>query len=87
MGGDLEKTNAVVAAFTVTGLVALLCLELVLTLVFMVTTTLGDSQNMQIAHSQWQVQQPLATSSHLSKNRPKLCSSSHVPIVNNCKMF
>lgn len=52
MGGDLEKTNAVVAAFTVTGLVALLCLELVLTLVFMVTTTMGDSQNMQIAHSQ-----------------------------------
>ena len=50
---DLEKTNAVVAAFTVVGIFSLFFIEIGLTLVFMVIITNGDQLNERIAHSEF----------------------------------
>ena len=51
MGGDLEKTNAVVASFTVVAIFALIFLETILTVCFMVYNANGDEQSLRIAHS------------------------------------
>ena len=49
---DLEKSNAVVAAFTVVGIFSLFFIEIGLTVVFMVIITNGDQLNERIAHSE-----------------------------------
>ena len=48
---DLEKTNAVVAAFTVVAIFCLLFLETVLSVIFMIFNASGDMQSVRIAHS------------------------------------
>ena len=50
---DLEKSNAVVAAFTVVGIFSLFFIEIGLTVVFMVIITNGDQLNERIAHSEF----------------------------------
>ena len=52
---DLEKSNAVVAAFTVVGIFSLFFIEIGLTVVFMVIITNGDQLNERIAHSEFVV--------------------------------
>ena len=48
---DLEKTNAVVASFTVVAIFSLIFLETILTVTFMVYNANGDEQSLRIAHS------------------------------------
>ena len=48
---DLEKTNAVVASFTVVAIFSLIFLETILTVCFMVYNANGDEQSLRIAHS------------------------------------
>ena len=50
---DLEKSNAVVAAFTVVGIFSLFFIEIGLTVVFMVIITNGDQLNERIARSEF----------------------------------
>ena len=50
---DLEKSNAVVAAFTVVGIFGLFFIEIAFTVVFMVIITNGDQLNERIAHSEF----------------------------------
>ena len=50
---DLEKSNAVVAAFTVVGIFSLFFIEIAFTVVFMVIITNGDKLNERIAHSEF----------------------------------
>ena len=50
---DLEKSNAVVAAFTVVGIFSLFFIEIGLTVVFMVIITNGDQLNERIAHREF----------------------------------
>ena len=52
LSNDLEKTNAVVAAFTVVIIFTLFFLEIGATFVFMIIVTHGGQQDMLIAHSQ-----------------------------------
>ena len=52
---DLEKSNAVVAAFTVVGIFSLFFIEIGLTVVFMVIITNGDQLNERIAHSEFAI--------------------------------
>ena len=51
---DLEKTNAVVAAFTVVTIFFLLILETALSVTFMIFNANGDMQSVEIAHSKKQ---------------------------------
>ena len=55
---DLEKSNAVVAAFTVVGIFSLFFIEIGLTVVFMVIITNGDQLNERIAHSEFVIRDP-----------------------------
>ena len=50
---DLEKSNAVVAAFTVVGIFGLFFIEIAFTVIFMVIITNGDQLNERIAHSEF----------------------------------
>ena len=52
---DLEKSNAVVAAFTVVGIFSLFFIEIGLTVVFMIIISNGDQLNQRIAHSKFTV--------------------------------
>ena len=56
LSNDLEKTNAVVAAFTVVIIFTLFFLEIGATFVFMIIVTHGGQQDMLIAHSQSRIQ-------------------------------
>ena len=51
LSDDLEKTNAVVAAFTVVAIFSLLLIETFLSVIFMVYNANGDQQSLMIAHS------------------------------------
>ena len=51
LSNDLEKTNAVVAAFTVVIIFATFFIEIATTAIFMIIITSGDPQSIKIAKS------------------------------------